>query len=380
MSPIFNEEQHAQLRAAWARTHVDDLLKAHWKSTSTAVVTVDSTMSCEEAFDRLVQHNINAAPVWDAETKAYVGMVSMLDVVEFVLMLVKANKAVWQEMDAELATRPATSSGTHAGAAHARSAPGQEQQRAASAKETDARGLAIAEIASRIRQVKPIPVSYISDLAKRDPFMCLPRTATLDKAMDIFAKGIHRIVITESEAEPANLVGILTQSDMTHWLSENGTQSPFDQVLKMKLSELRLSQPKDIIYVKSFQPVLEALQSMQANRVSSVAVVDASDRLLGNISATDVKHIMRHLRYGVLFESCAQFIGGVKTRQMLENAGKDTVPVIQVSPNASLSQVLRLLVVTRVHRVWCTQQDSHASNFQSPVAVVSLTDILRVLL
>ncbi|KAI9218100.1 hypothetical protein BC828DRAFT_369588 [Blastocladiella britannica] len=384
-TPVFLESKHNELRAAWAATTVGSLLKSHWKSGGgkLEVVTVDATMSAEDAFDVLVQNNINAAPVWDPAAHEYVGMVSMLDVVEFVLMLVKANKAVLQAMDAELdqstsadridMSRPASTAAPAPLAARSQSA------HATSAKEADGSGLKIAEIASRIRQIKPIPVSYISDLAKRDPLMSLPRDATLDKAIDIFSKGIHRIAVTESDSN-STLVGILTQSDIVRHLSENAVAEPFASLLKLRLVDLKLSDPKGIVLVKAFQPVLDALQAMHAHRVSSVAVVDATDRLLGNISASDVKHIMRHLRYGVLFETCSQFIGGVKTRQMLDNAGKDVVPVIQVSPTAPLAQVLRLLVVTKVHRVWCVDQNAHSASFQAPSSVVSLTDILRILM
>ncbi|KAI9183587.1 cell separation during budding [Blastocladiella emersonii ATCC 22665] len=353
----FSADQHAALRKAWATATVADLLKAHWKAGTKAVVTVKSSMPVEEAFDILVQNNINAAPVYDADADAYIGMVSMLDVVEYVMTLVRANKAVWQELDAELP------SPTHV-----------------QAQEPDRSGLAIAEIVQRIRQVRPIPVSYISDLAKRDPFMALPRSATLEHAMDIFSKGIHRIVITEADDKANVLVGILTQSDIVRFLSEREKEAPFNDVLKMRLNDLKLSTPKEIVLVKAFQPVVDALQAMHTSRVSSVAVVDATERLLGNISASDVKHIMRHLRYGILFETCSQFIGGVKTRQMLDNAGKDTVPVIEIAKDATLSRALRLIVVTKVHRLWCVEQDSRLPSFQAPVAVVSLTDILRVLL
>ncbi|KNE66242.1 hypothetical protein AMAG_10479 [Allomyces macrogynus ATCC 38327] len=237
-SPL-TPDQQAALRAAWQRTPVTAILKSHWKAGTATVVTVTSSMAVEDAFDQLVKNNINAAPIFDEERQEYIGMVTMHDLVEYVVTLVKANKSVWQELDAELGP--------------------------------------------------------------------------------------------------------------------------------------------PIIHVTAFQPVIDALQAMHTHRVSSVAIVDGTDRLLGNISASDVKHIMRHLRYGILFEPCSQFINKVKTRQMLENAGKDIVPVIQVSAHALLAQVLRLLIVTHVHRVWCTQQNPQAANFQAPISVVSMTDILRVL-
>ncbi|KNE57483.1 hypothetical protein AMAG_03192 [Allomyces macrogynus ATCC 38327] len=363
-SPL-TADQQAALRAAWQRTPVTAILKSHWKAGTATVVTVTSSMAVEDAFDQLVKHNINAAPIFDEERQEYIGMVTMHDLVEYVVTLVKANKSVWQELDAELGPlSPASES------------PATVAKKPAHTPE----GPAISEIVSRIRQVRPVPVSYISDLAQRDPYTALPSTATLDEAMTIFATGIHRIVISAADDPKSKThVGILTQSDMIRWISEHEKEAPLDAIVKLKLADLHLSNPKPIIHVTAFQPVVDALQAMHTHRVSSVAIVDGTDRLLGNISASDVKHIMRHLRYGILFEPCSQFINKVKTRQMLENAGKDIVPVIQVSAHALLAQVLRLLIVTHVHRVWCTQQNPQAANFQAPISVVSMTDILRVL-
>ncbi|KAJ1501415.1 cell separation during budding [Coelomomyces lativittatus] len=166
---------------------------------------------------------------------------------------------------------------------------------------------------------------------------------------------------------------------MIRYMSDQIKLSPFNRILAYKLSDLQLSLPKNLVLVKCSQSLLDALQAMHMNRVSSVAVVDNSGKLLGNISAADVKYIMRNLRYGILFDTCAHFINKVKTTKMLENAGKDSVPVIQCSPHIVLVQLIKVLLVMQVHRIWITEQSPDLPTFQEPISVISLTDIFRAL-
>ncbi|KAL7746641.1 cell separation during budding [Sorochytrium milnesiophthora] len=387
-----SQETLARLRDMWRSVPLSDVLRAQWKSKTDQVVSVPSNVPVETAFDLLVRHSINAAPVLDPSTGNYVGMVSMHDVLEYVITLVQANKQVLQELDAHPADNIGALTSDDAAAKGQAPDPGaaaagmpppqqqqQQQQHSSMASTEESRGIAIEEIVKRVRQVRAVPVAYISDLSSRDPYHALPLSGTLDQAIDIFVKGVHRIVITDATSDK-KLVGIISQSDLLHYICQHEKDEAMAEALRAKISDLGLSEPKEIIHVKAFQHVIDALQAMHQHRLSSVAVVDPNSRLLGNISATDVKHIMRHLRYGVLFDTCSQFINKVKTRQMLENAGKDIVPVIQVSPHASLQQVVRLMMVTHVHRVWVTEQNPATANFQAPLSVVSMTDILRALI
>ncbi|KNE64240.1 hypothetical protein AMAG_09277 [Allomyces macrogynus ATCC 38327] len=420
---LFTPEQHAVLRAAWAKYSVTDALKKRYRAPGIKphVVTVSADVPVEVALDVLVRHNINAAPVYDASLPAFVGMVAMHDVIEYILAITATRPSTSTVdsgvlADDELDETASTTAGTAGsddvaplallepdeGGVNGDQGPATDDEDEVgttassdpvrrtrkwsfgSSASTEPDGLALAEVMARLRDAHAVSVACIADLSERDAFMTLPATATLEQAMDIFSKGVHRIVITPADPStpvtPATLVGILTQSDMIQFLSDHETDHPWNDLVHLRIEDLRLCEPKPIVHVRAFQPVVDALHAMHEQRMSSVAVVDAAGRLLGNISSSDVKHMMRHLRLGTLDMPCAQFVNQVKTKQMLENDGKDIVPVIQVGPSAPLAQVMRILLVMRVHRVWCTDQNPSSPQFQAPVSVVSMTDILRVLL
>jgi CBS domain-containing protein len=105
--------------------------------------------------------------------------------------------------------------------------------------------------------------------------------------------------------------------------------------------------------------------------VSSLAVVN-SDKIIGNISMTDVKHVMKSYRHGLLWKTCFQFVSYIKLEQGIIE-GQDRLPVFDVRPDTHLGFAIAKLLATRAHRVWVTDEK------QQLLGVVSLTDIFRIL-
>jgi CBS-domain-containing membrane protein len=106
------------------------------------------------------------------------------------------------------------------------------------------------------------------------------------------------------------------------------------------------------------------------------------DKLIGNISMTDLKEVFA-IRGGFkhLYENVFQFFRNIRMEQGLEN-GDDRAPVFIVHPstryfclcdNFSVIQSLEKMAATHSHRVWIVEGKDRL------VGVISLTDFVKVM-
>jgi CBS domain-containing protein len=98
---------------------------------------------------------------------------------------------------------------------------------------------------------------------------------------------------------------------------------------------------------------------MNAESLSSLAVVDNAMNVIGNISAADVKHLTKTSSLPLLQSSCIHFISVILSERGVEN-GKDAFPVFYVSPYSTLAHTVAKLVATASHRMWVTEGQSPA--------------------
>lgn len=68
--------------------------------------------------------------------------------------------------------------------------------------------------------------------------------------------------------------------------------------------------------------VLEAMQKMSDYGISSVAVIDSCNTLLGNISMADIRFIFQHGNYHRLWVPCSRFLSMTLSQKGLENDGR----------------------------------------------------------
>lgn len=104
-------------------------------------------------------------------------------------------------------------------------------------------------------------------------------------------------------------------------------------------------------------PLSDALTLMHDEGLTSVAVVDNGQNVVGNISAKDVGHLTRSLRAPLLKASCMHFISVILNERGMER-GKDAVPVFYVNPYSTLAHTVAKLVATRSHRMWVVESPS----------------------
>ncbi|RKP09263.1 hypothetical protein THASP1DRAFT_14491 [Thamnocephalis sphaerospora] len=292
------------------------------------LVVVDANASMEKACEALITHGISSAPVYDAAVKTYVGMFDYADLLTYILLVLKRAKVPQHETTKD-----------------------------------------VLKLVQQAAAEQAVPVRLASDLSRNNPFYSVMAESSLLQALEIFAQGTHRVAVMNQDG---SMKGILSQSTVARYVCEQyGNYPSLDAIMKRSLADLNLT-GGSVIVVDGGDQVLEALSLMSQHGVSSVAVIDASGRILGNISLTDIKHVLRRDRHALLYSACHAFISHVKLEDGLER-GMDTVPVFDVTPDISLNTCLRKLVATRAHRVWISDDQRRATG------VVSLTDVSRVL-
>ena len=263
----------------------------------------------------------------------------------------------------------------------------------------------------------------VGDLIKytpKDPFYKLSENENLSNVISILGSGVHRIAITDPDM--TQIKGILSQRRLVKYLWDNARQFPdLEPLLNTSLKKLKIgvfndnntmkitSRNSPVISIHGDEPLINALYKMHSERISSIAVIDSNNILIGNISVTDVKHLTRNSQYPLLQNTCRHFISIILNSRGLENGGKDSFPIFHVYPSSSLARTIAKLVATKSHRLWIVQpspttdpdpeQSIHSSeendfNMNKPfsphlvekdrktgklIGVISLTDILSIL-
>ncbi|KAJ1962391.1 Protein sds23 [Dipsacomyces acuminosporus] len=113
-------------------------------------------------------------------------------------------------------------------------------------------------------------------------------------------------------------------------------------------------------------PVIQALSLLERWHISSIAIVDDGQRLVGNLSVTDVKYLIKekHLLHG----TCIDLVQAVRFYQGMKD-GRDRAAVFSVRPEATLRYALTKLIATGAHRVWVTAPPSTATSTSAADAV-----------
>lgn len=254
---------------------------------------------------------------------------------------------------------------------------------------------------------KPVKVGDIIKFVPKTPFLKFSETESLSKILQILGNGVHRVAITDdSTGTDTKIKGILSQRRLLKYLWDNANKfENFEELSKFQLKDLKigvLEQPfekKDmhnkennkfrVIAIEGTEPLIEALLKMYTNQISSIAIIDANQMLLGNISVTDIKYLTHISQYPLLFNTCKHFISYILNKRGLDD-GKDSFPIFHVHMNSSLNRCIAKLVATKAHRLWIVDDTvthpSTPTTDSTPqligmgklIGVVSLSDILGV--
>ncbi|KAL7783092.1 hypothetical protein V8C37DRAFT_406720 [Trichoderma ceciliae] len=207
-----------------------------------------------------------------------------------------------------------------------------------------------------------ISLSEIQNLCSREAIIKLNSDVNLSQAIEKLGSGIHRILVTEPDGD---VIGIISQLRMVEFFWNEGINFPaIDRLYPVTLQDLGIGvQP--IISVHSDSPLTEALSLMYDEGLSSVAIVDSGQNVVGNISTKDVRHLTSSSSAYLLSGSCIHFISVILNERGVEK-GQDVYPVFYVNPYSTLAHTVAKLVATRSHRMWIVDSAPPSSPLPTP--------------
>ncbi|KAK6543181.1 cell separation during budding [Orbilia ellipsospora] len=267
---------------------------------------VEENTPIEDACKLLVEHGISSLPI-KSENGAVIGTFDYSDLTAYLLMVL----GVWK------------------------------------GDPSDSQGHTFQDLASQSRSGGDIPVKLVKDLGKKDPFITVSEAEGLAKVVEILGSGVHRVAVVREGTD--SVIGVISQLRMLEFFWANAKSfSQIDQLLPLSLRELNFG-TVPVISINGDSRVLEALELMNSEGISSLAVVDSNHNVVGNISTTDVKHLTRTSSLPLIKSSCLHFLSVILSDRGLDD-GKDSYPVFYVGPHSTLAHTVAKIIATRAHR------------------------------
>ncbi|KAF8423887.1 hypothetical protein EV426DRAFT_533734 [Tirmania nivea] len=283
------------------------------------LIFVDMETTVEDACQLLIDHNLSSVPIRKSPTDVSVcGSFDYSDVSAFLLLIM----GVYQPEDEE-------------------DIP------------------SFQDLARKARAGSSIPVKLVKDLGKKTPLVTVPESEGLARVVEFFGSGVHRIAVVKEGTD--QVVGILSQLQLIEFCWEHGRSFPsIDQLYPCTLRDLNIGSTR-VISINGDKKVIEAIELMNTEGISSLAVVDNQYNVLGNISTADVKYLTRASSIPLLHSTCLHFISVILTDRGTAN-GQDSYPVFHVHPQSTLAHTIAKLIATKAHRMWLVESPSPASS------------------
>jgi len=160
--------------------------------------------------------------------------------------------------------------------------------------------------------------------------------------------------------------GILSQSRIVRAVFANIDSMPFKSKTVAQILSESVFASRPVITLPTWSNVSEAFELLKRNSISAIGIVDLDGRLVGNFSASDIKHFSDDL---------SKIIGTTLERFLeLVEKPKDLSYPVSVTPSATLEEVLAKFDIGGIHRVYVIDEALH------PIAVISTKDLLRLFL
>jgi CBS domain-containing protein len=203
-------------------------------------------------------------------------------------------------------------------------------------------------------QWKRAPISDIVDISGRSPLVPIHAGSPLLYCLGALSRpSVHRVPVTDHQG---HIIGVVTQSHVISFLHEN--ISCFSEAMR-KFPVRRWMPPRPVIYVRSNTIVLEAFQKLCKCMVTGLAVLNEQDKLIGNISASDLKKVDQDNIVQTMQLPIQQFLSLYPWSKAITVTLEDT-----------LESVLETLVRNKIHRVYVEHNEK-------ALGVISLCDIIH---
>ncbi|KEY64746.1 hypothetical protein S7711_05398 [Stachybotrys chartarum IBT 7711] len=209
-------------------------------------------------------------------------------------------------------------------------------------------------IRTKSQQGNLITIRDIQPLCRKETLVNLTSDSNLAQGIEVLGSGIHQFLVTDNDGD---VTGIVSQLQVIEFFWSEGVNFPtIDRLYALILRDLGVGS-QQIISINSDAPLSDALRLMNDEGLTSVAVVDNGQNVVGNISTRDVRHLTSTASAPLLGASCMHFISYILNEKGVEK-GRDAVPVFHVTPYSTLAHTVAKLVATKSHRMWVVDSGS----------------------
>ena len=100
-------------------------------------------------------------------------------------------------------------------------------------------------LARKAQLGQKVPLRDAKAVGPGEPFITIPHTANLTRAVEVFGGGVHRVIVVKEGGD--RVVGILSQLTLVKFLWENGQSFPIiDQMYPQTLKDLGIGSQRVI--------------------------------------------------------------------------------------------------------------------------------------
>jgi len=192
------------------------------------------------------------------------------------------------------------------------------------------------------------------NLSQSNPFYSVTMDTSLWKVVEYFSQEVHRLGVMAN----GDLVNVISQSDIIQFLASKGVW--IGTKIEQSITDSGLSNV-GVITIDQNTNTLEAIKTLRTFKLSGVAIVDSSGRLIANFSASDLLTLNKD-NFSMITLPVWDFICKIHAIPK---------PPVYVRPTDSVEVVLLKMCVHKVHRVFVVDQH------MVPVGVVTMTDLMK---
>jgi len=265
------------------------------------VIKVSSKASVDKALELLSKNRILSIPIFDEESQSFLGMATMWDLMVFITFT------------------------------------------------------------STLRKNLSMPIIKILGISlESQSFWCFNGNQMLDHILQLFIRGIHRVlVIAEDDGNNSHL-RVLSQSDIVKYLITYKNQLALGQLFAKSIGDLDLVKHSKVQAMSSLETALSCFKKMSLLGINATGIVNEAGEIITNLSVSDLRGLRQDLLRTITLP-VLEFLKG-------QHGGK-IITTVCATTTETFGKVIDLIVQHRLHRVWIVEN-------QKPIGVVTLTDVI----
>jgi CBS domain-containing protein len=299
--------------ASFLDTRIGDIVKDQ------SLVVLQPDFSVKDALGVFATNNISSAPI--VQDKKLLGFVDVLDILAHLIRVASQPlSSFYQELSRNLSTDD------------------------------------MEFLYQRTQHFNLVGILNINNLSRLNPTYVLQPDTPLKEALRIMKERVHRIGVVSENGE---LIGVLTQSDIIHRFG--GQMGP---KLDKPVGHMT-SLTEKVVAIPAMTTAIDAFIRMHKRKLSALAIIDEDGKLVGNLSASDLKGLV-NFPFPRLLELLPDFLRTIRNQNE-----KSVDYLISVRESDTLKEAWQRMCKDHVHRVYVVD------NNNKPIGVASMQDLIQ---